>query len=136
MATMPNFKVEATYIHYAIEVPVTLLTWIEFGGMRPNGFPPNGSDPNDVAACDHRYNRTMRELSASLPHSKRSTAFRTSNTTATLGPMSIRVPAVDSKRVIDSVVQALRKAHMQMSRSGAYKQWLASKENTDMVTTK
>lgn len=138
MATMPNFKVEATYIHYAIEVPVTLLTWIEFGGMRPNGFPPNGSDPNnDVAACDHRCKQNDARAERIFAALEAINGISHVEYNGHFGPyVYFACQPSDSKRVIDSVVQALRKAHMQMSRSGAYKQWLASKENTDMVTTK
>ena len=137
MATMPNFKVEATYIHYAIEVPVTLLTWIECGGMRPNGFPPDGSEPEDVAARRRRCKQNDARAERIFAALEAISGISRVEYNGHFGPyVYFACQPSDSKRVIDSVVQALRKAHMQMSRSGAYKQWLASKENTDMVTTK
>jgi len=50
----PSFEAHVTRIHYGIEVSIPLHTWLECGGMRPNGFPPDGSDPKDVEACDRR----------------------------------------------------------------------------------
>lgn len=134
MATKPNFRAEVTLLHYAIEVPDSLLTWIECGGMRPNGFPPDGSASKDVDAMkrrckqnDARAERIFAELEASkgISHVEYNGHFGLY--------VYFACQPSDSERVIGGVVQVLRKAHAQMSRSSAYKQWLASKENTDRV---
>ena len=136
MATMPNFKAEATRVHYAIEVPTSLLTWIECGGMRPNGFPPDGSDPKDVAACDRRCKQNDARAERIFATLEAINGISHVEYNGHFGPyVYFACQPSDSKRVIDSVVQALRKAHTQMSRSSAYKQSLASKENTEGAAT-
>ena len=126
MATIPNFKAEATRVHYAIEVPIPLLTWLECGGMRPNGFPPDGSDPKDVAACDRRRKQNDARAERTFAALDAINGISYVEYNGHFGPyVYFACQPSDSERVIGGVARVLRKAHTQMSRCIAYRQWLA-----------
>ncbi len=138
MATIPSFKAEATRVHYVIEVPIPLLTWLECGGMRPNGLPPDGSDPSmeDRESRDRRRKQNDARSERIFAALEAISGISHVEYNGHFGPyVYFACQPSDSKRVIGHVARRLRKAHTQMSRSGAYKQWLASKERTDRVAT-
>lgn len=126
VSSKPLFEVHVTQVHHAIEVPRPLLTWLDCGGMEPNGFPPDGSDPTNVAACDRRCKvndaraeRICQQLEAidGISHLEYNGHF---------GPyVFFACEPADTNRVVAGVRRILRKVYGQMTRSSDYKHWCA-----------
>jgi len=130
----PLFEAHVTRIHYGIEVSIPLHIWLECGGMKPNGFPPDGSDPKDVEACDRRCKindaraeRIFEQFDAirGISHVEYNGHF---------GPyVYFACEPQDAENVMAGVRRVLRVAYRQMVRSAAYKQWCAANKITPVA---